>query len=170
MVRQADYVYGVVPERGEYGFESQPANDDPAVLLRQGGQTERCRNPGRLPRQQSVAGAASSFVYRVFNADTPFTLPQPAQRAAFAKAFPDGMLLEFPKPRGSMARDFKWLGSYRYAIIHLGGADKTDLRRRCEQASAIFGWSPPYLGATAEPIAAPHHPILAPTLSLETTP
>ena len=128
------------------------------------------RNPGRLPRQQSVAGAASSFVYRVFNADTPFTLPQPAQRTAFAKAFPDGMLLEFPKPRGSMARDFKWLGSYRYAIIHLGGADKTDLRRRCEQASAIFGWSPPYLGATAEPIAAPHHPTLASTLSLETTP
>lgn len=34
MVRQADYIYGVVPERGEYGFESKPADDDPAVLSR----------------------------------------------------------------------------------------------------------------------------------------
>ena len=54
------------------------------------------------------------------------------------------MLLEFPKPRGSMERDFKWLGSYRYAIIHLGGADRQDLRRRCDRASALFDWPAPY--------------------------
>lgn len=34
MVRQADYIYGVVPPRGEYGFERKPAQDDPAVLSR----------------------------------------------------------------------------------------------------------------------------------------
>lgn len=34
MVRQADYIYGIVPERGEYGFEVQPAQGDPAILAR----------------------------------------------------------------------------------------------------------------------------------------
>jgi CHASE3 domain sensor protein len=33
-VRQADYIYGIVPERGEYGFEVQPAQGDPATLAR----------------------------------------------------------------------------------------------------------------------------------------
>ena len=128
------------------------------------------RNPALLPRQTPVAGAASSFVYRVFSPSTPFTMPRPAQRAAFARQFPDGLLLEFPKPRGSMARDFKWLGSYRYAIIHLGGAGKHELRQRCEQASALFGWPPPYSDALAEPIAAPRHPSLIPANTLESSP
>lgn len=34
MVREADYIYGVVPARGEYGFERKPAKDDPAVRSR----------------------------------------------------------------------------------------------------------------------------------------
>ena len=34
MVRPADYIYGVIPERGEYGFELKPAKVDPAVLSR----------------------------------------------------------------------------------------------------------------------------------------
>jgi len=33
-VRQADYIYGIVPERGEYGFEVLPAQGDPATLAR----------------------------------------------------------------------------------------------------------------------------------------
>ncbi len=128
------------------------------------------RDPGVLPHKQPVAGAASSFVYRIFNPATPVAMPQPAQRSAFARSFPDGMLLEFPKPRGSMQRDFKWLGSYRYAIIHLGGADKADLRRRCEQASALFGWPPPYAGAAAEPIRVLSHLTSTLSTSLEPTP
>jgi len=31
---QADYIYGIVPERGEYGFEVLPAQGDPAILAR----------------------------------------------------------------------------------------------------------------------------------------
>ena len=128
------------------------------------------RDPGDLPRAQPVAGAASSFVYRIFDAGTPVAMPTADQRAAFARAFADGMLLEFPKPRGSMERDFKWLGSYRYAIIHLGGADKHDLRRRCERASALFGWPAPYADTVAEPIPAAAAPTAIDNYTLETTP
>ena len=115
------------------------------------------RDPGLAPCVAPVAGAASSFVYRIFDAATPVRTSLAAQRAAFAQAFPDGLLLEFPKPRGSMQRDFKWLASYRYAIIHLGGADRQELRRRCEQASALFGWPAPYADRVAEPNHTPAH-------------
>ena len=40
---------------------------------------------------------------------------------------------------------FKWLGSYRHGIIHLGGRDAADLRERTEQASRMLGWRAPYV-------------------------
>ncbi len=128
------------------------------------------RDPGLLPRSIPVAGVASSFVYRIFNPDTPLRAPAQGERDAFAQEFPDGLLLEFPKPRGSMRRDFKWLGSYRYAIIHLGGADKQQLRRRCEQASAIFGWPAPYADATAARLAPATEHLRDTAYSLEPSP
>jgi hypothetical protein len=42
-----------------------------------------------------------------------------------------------------MARDFKWLGSYRYGIAHLGGADTAELFAHCREASEILGWPAP---------------------------
>jgi len=100
-------------------------------------------DPANVPRTAPVAGAAASFVYRVFDAAQPATQPGAHQRQAFNRQFPDGLLFCFPKPRGSMARDFKWLGSYRYGIVHLGGRDARALRRRCEAASALLGWPAP---------------------------
>ena len=109
-----------------------------------------------MPRVAPVAGAAASFVYRVFDAHTPVTMPDTARRQALAQAFPDALLFPFPKPRGSMARDFKWLGSYRYGIVHLGGRDAVDLRERCEAASALLGWPAPYADRLGlEPAALP---------------
>ena len=106
------------------------------------------QDPASLPRAAPTAGAASSFVYRAFSADAVPAMPGAAQQAALRAAFPDALLFAFPKPRGSMQRDFKWLGSYRYGILHLGGADAADLRARCEHASALLGWPAPY---AAEP-------------------
>ncbi len=127
------------------------------------------RDPGLEPCLAPVSGAASSFVYRIFDAAKPVHMPQPAQRAAFASAFADGLLLEFPKPGGSIQRDFKWLGSYRYAIIHLGGADRQDLRRRCEQASAVFGWPAPYADLVMEPNRRAPHPTISTPYPMETS-
>ena len=102
------------------------------------------RDPATVPRSAPTAGAAASFVYRVFDAAQPATQPDAASRQAFAGQFPDGLLFCFPKPRGSMARDFKWLGSYRYGIVHLGGRDAEDLHQRCLRASSLLGWPAPY--------------------------
>jgi biotin carboxylase len=103
------------------------------------------QDPAALPRAEPTAGAAASFVYRTFDIrETVPPMPGTRQRARLAHEFPDAMLFEFPKSGHSLERDFKWLGSHRYAIVHLGGRDAHDLRRRCEAASAILGWPAPY--------------------------
>jgi biotin carboxylase len=101
-------------------------------------------DPASVRRSAPTAGAAASFVYRVFGADDAAPMPDRERQRRFAREYPDGLLLRFPKPRGSMERDFKWLGSYRYGIVHLGGQDRADLRARCEAASALLGWTAPY--------------------------
>jgi hypothetical protein len=105
-------------------------------------------------------GAAASFVYRAFDPAQAVHLPDAGQTRAFARAYPDALLFPYPKSAGSVARDYKWLGSYRYGITHLGGRDAADLRSRCEAASSLLGWPAPYADmdqAAADPasIAAP---------------
>ena len=102
------------------------------------------RDPARVPREAPTAAVASSLVYRVFKSDGAPAMPGPAQRAELARLYPDAMLFAYPKSKGSIARDLKWLGSYRYGILHLEGGDDAELRLRCERASALLGWPPPY--------------------------
>jgi hypothetical protein len=91
-------------------------------------------------------------------------MPSQARQDELARRFPDAMLFCFPKSAGQIARDFKWLSSYRHGILHLGGADVADLAERCAEASALLGWPSPCTGHDAAPSAA--H---LPRLSLETT-
>ena len=108
------------------------------------------RDPWALPRSAASAHCASSFVYRVFDhraAHLPQrvpAMPQTAQLKLIQAQFPDHLLLQFPKEGHSLARDFKWLGSYRYGIVHLGGRDAHDLQERCQRISGILGWPVPY--------------------------
>lgn len=111
-------------------------------------------DPASLPLAAPVDGAAASFVYRVFSPEAVVTQPGATQRQALAQQFPDALLLPFPKPSGAIARDFKWLGSYRYGIVHLGGRDAAELRARCEAASALLGWPAPHREPAAH--ALPH--------------
>ena len=101
-------------------------------------------DPKTLPRGASYSGAASSLVYRSFDPRAIIKMPTEAMRDAFHREFIDALLFEFPKDRGSIDRDFKWLGSYRYGIMHLGARDANDLRTRCERASECLGWPAPY--------------------------
>lgn len=102
------------------------------------------QDPATVPKLRPTAGAAASFVYRHFDPARQPHLPDELQTRVFHEAYPDALLFTFPKSKGSVARDYKWLGSYRYGIVHLGGATAHDLRRRCEVASSLLGWSAPY--------------------------
>jgi hypothetical protein len=123
------------------------------------------RNPALLPRAAPSAGIAASFVYRSFDPDARPPMPSAARVAELARQYPDAMLFRFPKTTGQIARDFKWLSSYRYGILHLGGADVADLAARCAAASALLGWPAP---CTAHDSAANAATALTQELSLET--
>jgi len=107
------------------------------------------RDPASARRALPKAGAAASFGYRVFDPADRVHLPSAAQTRAYTQAYPDALLFPYPKSAGSISRDFKWLGSYRYGITHLGGVDAEDLRARCEAASALLGWPAPYAELSA---------------------
>lgn len=101
-------------------------------------------DPATLPRKAPTAQVAASFVYRQFGAPRTVASPSAMRLRALRECFADALLMPFPKPRGSIERDLKWLGSYRYGILHLGGDSPADLRRRCEVASSLLGWPAPY--------------------------
>lgn len=130
------------------------------------------QDPWAVPQTLPSAQIATSSVYRVFDhnaAHLPQSIPPmptDTQLAQLKQRFPDQILLQFPKAGHSLARDFKWLGSYRYGILHMGGADAADLRARCQAASGILGWPLPYadsaLQAGAHEASLPlAHPVLA---------
>ena len=102
------------------------------------------QDPAVLPRQAPVAGAAASLVYRAFAPGTTPAMPSSRQRATLQQRFADALLFTYPKSGHSLARDFKWLGSHRYGILHLQGRDESQLRQRAEEASALIGWPAPY--------------------------
>jgi hypothetical protein len=103
------------------------------------------RDPADLPRTAPTAGAAASQVYRSFDPQALIQMPTPAQEVAVLSRFPDALLFSYAKTPHAVQRDFKWLGSYRHGIVHLGGLNKADLRDRTEQASNLLGWAAPYV-------------------------
>lgn len=103
------------------------------------------QDPADVPRKPPTAGAAASQVYRSFDPSAQVRMPSPEQQTEVLRRFPDALLFCYAKTGHALARDFKWLGSYRHGIIHLGGRDAADLRERTEHASRMLGWCAPYV-------------------------
>jgi hypothetical protein len=102
--------------------------------------------PQSVPLLRPTSAVAASLVYRVFPAHCAVPqAPSTTQREALARGFPDALLFSFHKRGRALARDFRWTGSHRYGILHLGGRDREHLRQRCEDASELLGWPAPYL-------------------------
>ncbi len=77
-----------------------------------------------------VFGAAASFVFRRFDGREVTRVPGQAQLASVRERYPDARLMLYLKRGASLAREMKWLGSYRYAVLNLGGASAEDLHQR----------------------------------------
>jgi hypothetical protein len=89
---------------------------------------------GRAPRPAPGRGAygnAASFVFREFNGAVKIA-PGRAQVAWLQDAYPDALLNTYIKEGNSRWREQKWLGSYRYAVLNLGGRDRQDMFARFE--------------------------------------
>jgi len=105
------------------------------------------QDPATLPRAVPNAGAAASFVYRSFAPDALVHQPTAVQEKALMQAFPQALLFCFAKTTSQVQRDFKWLGSYRYGILHLASPDAQQLQADCQRASQMLGWPAPYAQA-----------------------
>ena len=81
------------------------------------------------PRREGQFGSAASFVFREFGEAVKQPPPE-HQQSWLTKAYPDARLFLDIKHSTSRARETKWLGTYRYALVHMGGADHDDLMLR----------------------------------------
>lgn len=98
------------------------------------------RDPARLSRKRPASALAASFVWRTFDGAAP---PPPATDAALAwlaGRHPDAVLFQHHKRGHGLRREYKWLGSHRYATLNLGAADEASLRARYDEICDRLGW------------------------------
>ena len=88
----------------------------------------------------SEFNVAASFVVRKFDGTTCECPPTAAQRAWLAQTYPDARLMWYGKTGRGLQREYKWLGSHRYAILNMAGTDDADLQRRFENVCQYLGW------------------------------
>ena len=91
---------------------------------------------GRRPRMHlspvggaGAFGAAASFVFREFNGAVK-RAPDRAQLEWLGRTYPDALLYTYIKEGHSRWREVKWLGSYRYAVLNMGGRDHNEMLAR----------------------------------------
>ena len=77
---------------------------------------------------------AASFVLRSFEHKPLKRVPSLARVAEVERRFEDSRIMVYVKRGASLAREFKWLGSYRYCLINLGGHSHDDLHDRYHAA------------------------------------
>ncbi len=104
----------------------------------------RGRDPETVARLPPAAGAAASFVWRKFDGTGAERLPTRADLDWLAREHADARLMLYAKRGAALAREYKWLGSHRYAVMNLAAADESRLRARYEAICARFGWPAPY--------------------------
>jgi hypothetical protein len=84
----------------------------------------------RLERHAPRFRAAASFALRKFDGKPLAADPTPEQLDRVRREYPEARLMLYLKRGGSLAREMKWLGSYRYAVVNLGAGSSDDLHQR----------------------------------------
>lgn len=88
---------------------------------------------GQAPRAERVptgCTVAASLVSRRFDGRPLEREPCSADLARVQKSHPDAAIMLYLKRGAALAREMKWLGSYRYAVVNMGAGSETDLERR----------------------------------------
>jgi hypothetical protein len=113
----------------------------------------------RVRRGEGREGHAASFVLRDLGGRGLSRWPDRRELAAFQARHPDVLAMFYPKRGADLARELKWLGSYRYAVFNLGAATVPALqerfRRLCSEVTFHPGGHPlgelaPALRATGD--------------------
>jgi hypothetical protein len=100
---------------------------------------------GREPTVRHRAGRdrhAASFVLRDLAGRGLGRWPAARELAALQRRNPDTHLMIYAKRGADLARELKWLGSYRYATFNLGGATLEELFARFHRVCAQIDFHP----------------------------
>ena len=100
---------------------------------------------GREPvvrRREGRDAHAASFVLRDFTGHGLSRWPGQREVAALQAANPQAHLMFYLKRGADLAREMKWLGSYRYGTFNLGGRSLEDLFQRYRQLCAQIRFHP----------------------------
>ena len=88
---------------------------------------------GEAPRLQRAAPQyrhAASFALRKFDGTPLRSHPTREQVERVRRDYPDARLMLYLKRGAALAREMKWLGSYRYAVVNMGGGSTDDMQQR----------------------------------------
>ena len=107
------------------------------------------QDPASVPKVSTEFNCAASFVFRRFDHSPAPTALTAQHKTQLAAQFPSSDLIEFRKSGVGLAREYKWLGSHRYGVLHLEGRDLQDLKTRYAQACGVLDWP---VGPQWEPI------------------
>jgi len=100
---------------------------------------------GREPQLASRAGAsrhAASFVLRDLTGAGLTRWPSSRELRALRRRHPDAHVMVYPKRGADLAREMKWLGSYRYAVYNAGAPSLEDLFARFRRFCADVTFHP----------------------------
>jgi hypothetical protein len=93
----------------------------------------------RVDPRPRRSGYAASFVFRRFDGRPVRPAPGAARRAL--ARHPDAHLMLYLKRGAGLAREMKWLGSHRYAIVNLCGRDRAELYARYRDIRDTLGFA-----------------------------
>jgi hypothetical protein len=92
----------------------------------------------RMARAEPGCGVAASLVSRRFDGRALEREPRRAELERVRRRAPDAAVMLYPKRGRALAREMKWLGSYRYAVMNLGAVDEAALERRYTEIRSIL--------------------------------
>ena len=113
---------------------------------------------GAVPRVRHGEGpdrVAASFVLRDLHGRGLSRWPSAREIASLQAAHPNTHLMVYPKRGADLAREMKWLGSYRYVVFNVGAGSAEALHARFDRLCAQIDFHPP--GAVAPHAAALAH-------------
>ena len=93
-------------------------------------------------KREGAQGHAASFVLRDLAGEGLGRWPSSAEVAELQAGNPDIHVMIYRKRGADLAREFKWLGSYRYGVFNLGGATLEEMFARFQRLCAEITFHP----------------------------
>jgi hypothetical protein len=96
---------------------------------------------GEMPRTdagRAPYGHAASFALRKFDGKPLSAHPTASQIARVRNEYPEAHLMLYLKRGSSLAREMKWMGSYRYAVVNMAARSQHELYARFRALSRLL--------------------------------